>query len=432
MMQEAFLHFLWQFGYFNRSQLTTTGGEAIQILHPGYPNADAGPDFSQARLRIGPIEWVGNVEIHIHSSDWHTHHHQEDDAYDQVILHVVWLHDQDVYRKDHSLIPTLLLANRIDHDLLTKYQYFTSNTEDIPCASQFGKVNAVYKIQALENALMHRLSQKADLVTTLLARNHYDWEETTYQLLARNLGFKLNNDPFLQLSQAVPLKLLHKHSDQLMPMEALLFGQAGLLDTPLEDTYYRQLQKEYSFLSHKYSLRPSKLDAHAWKFFRLRPANFPTLRIAYLAALLQKHKNLFSLFIHLASVKDFLELFHLQPSPYWQQHYTFGKTSPSVAHFGKESKENILINTVVPLLVCYSKVKGKQLYTDRAIELLEALPAENNRITRFWKHMDLPIDHALDGQGSIELYNHFCMQKKCLSCPVGISLLKPARTPVIH
>jgi hypothetical protein len=432
MMQETFLHFLWQYGYFKHNQLATTSGELIQILHPGYANADAGPDFSHARLRIGSIEWVGNVEIHIRSSDWYTHHHQEDDAYDQVILHVVWHHDHDVYRKDQSLIPTLLLADKTADDLLTKYQYFTSNTEDIPCATQFSQVKQVYKIQALEKALMLRLSQKAELVSTLLERNHVDWEETTYQLLARNMGFKLNNDPFLQLSQAVPLKLLHKHSDQLMPMEALLFGQAGLLNDPSNDVYYSQLQKEYTFLSHKYNLSSSKLDAHTWKFFRLRPANFPTLRIAHLAAILQKHKNLFSLFIHLESAKDFLELFHLKPSPYWQQHYTFGKTTPSAALLGKESKENILINTVVPLLVCYANVKGNHLYTDRAIQLLETLPAENNRITRFWKSMDLPVAHAFDGQASIELYNQFCMQKKCLSCPVGLSLLKPARIPVIH
>jgi hypothetical protein len=428
MMQEGFLHFLWQFGYFNRNHLATTAGEPLQILHPGYPHTDAGPDFRQARLLIGQLEWVGNVEIHLRSSDWQAHQHHLDDAYDHVILHVVWQHDRDIYRKDHSLVPTLVLADKTPADLLTRYRYFISNTEKIPCAAQFREVKSLYKLQALENALLQRLAQKADMVKNLLQHNQYDWEETTYQLLARNMGFKLNSEPFLQLSRAVPLKLLHKHSDRLFPMEALLFGQAGFLDKPLDDAYYQQLQKEYAFLAHKYNLSGGKLPAHLWKFLRLRPANFPTLRIAHLAALIQAHKHLFSLFIHTESPKAFVQWLQVQPSAYWQAHYNFGKTTATTTTPGKESKENILVNTLVPLLVCYAREKGNNHYIDKAIGLLEGLPAENNRITRIWKNLGLPVAHAYDSQASIELYNHFCTQKKCLSCPVGLSLLKPAKT----
>jgi hypothetical protein len=268
--------------------------------------------------------------------------------------------------------------------------------------------------------------QKAAMAKNILEASRYDWEETTYQLLARNMGFKLNSEPFLQLARAIPLKLLHKHSDDLLQMEALLFGQAGFLDQPPHDAYQQQLQKEYTFLAHKYGLISGKLPVHVWKFLRSRPANFPTLRIAHLAALLQAHKTLFSLFIQTASPKDFVQLLQLQPSAYWQGHYTFGKASSPVAALGKESKENILINTVVPLMVCYAQEKGNKDYIDKAIRLLEQLPAENNRITRIWKNLGLSVACAFDAQGSIELYNQFCMQKKCLSCPVGMSLLKPA------
>jgi hypothetical protein len=425
-MQEAFLHFLWQFQYFNRAHLQTTDGDALQVLHPGYHNTDAGPDFSQARIRVGDMEWAGNVEIHLKSSDWLAHHHDTDDAYDPVVLHVVWQHDREIFRQNQTPIPTLVLEDRTPADLLSRYHTLVTNAEPIPCAAQFGQVKSLYKIQALENALMQRLAQKALLAQHLLHANNNDWEETTYQLLARNMGFKLNSEPFLQLAQAVPLKLLHKHSDHLLQMEALLFGQAGFLEKDLDDAYYQTLQKEYAFLSHKYSLAAGRLPSAVWKFLRLRPANFPTLRIAHLAALLQTHKNLFSLFIHTESPKEFMNWLQPEPSPYWQRHYTFSKLTASAAVLGKESKENILVNTVVPLLVCYAREKGNHAYLDKAIHLLEQLPAENNRIIRIWKDLGLSIAHAFDSQGSIELYNQYCLQNKCLSCPVGMSLLKPA------
>lgn len=426
-MQEDFLHFIWQFQYFNRQQLHTTAFENLHILSPGLANSHAGPDFSQARIRIGSMEWAGQVEIHIKSSEWEAHHHQQDGAYDNVILHVVWHNDKPVYRKDGSLIPTLELKERVNVELLGKYNYLLANQEIIPCASLFATVPDIHKIQALEKALMQRMQHKAALVQELLVINGQDWEETTYQWLARSMGFKLNAEPFLQLAKAVPLKLLQKHRDNLLQMEALLFGQAGFLDDINTDAYVQALQKEYKFLSHKYQLASSKLSIGQWKFAKLRPVNFPTLRIAHLAALLQVHQNLFSLFIHTGQLKDFADILAIPLSSYWQHHYTFGKETKTTSQLGKESIANLVINTVVPILACYARQKDKYAYIDKAIGLLETLPAEDNYIIRLWKELHLPVKTAFDAQAGIELYNNFCVPVKCLSCPIGVYLIKKSQ-----
>jgi hypothetical protein len=423
-MQENFLHFLWQFQYFERQKLLTTAAEPLHILQSGVVNMHAGPDFSHARIKIGEVEWAGQVEIHIRSSDWDAHHHQQDSAYDAVILHVVWQHDKPVYRKDGTLLPTLELQYRTSQTLTRNYYNLLASKEPIPCARSFPSVKDIYKVQALDKALMQRLEQKADSVKNLLDSNNHDWEETTYQLLAKNFGFKLNSEPFLQVARAVPLKLLQKHNDNLLQIEAMLFGQAGFLETENTDEYVTNLKREYTFLSHKYQLSGYKLLKHVWKFSRLRPANFPTLRMAHLAALLQANKSLFSLFIHIDSFKEFSQLLSAKPSLYWQSHYTFEKHTAATSQMGKEGKENILVNTVIPLLVCYAEKKDDKRYLDKALQLLETLPGEDNFITRLWKDLTLPIKNAFDAQASIELYNNFCMPKKCLSCPVGLSLLK--------
>lgn len=423
-MQESFIHFLWKFQYFDKYHLTTVHAEPIQVLHPGNPNTDAGPDFNHARIMVDGIEWAGNVEIHIKSSDWIAHEHHTNKAYDNVVLHVVWQADRDIYRNDGTLIPTLELANKANLNLLNRYKFLLESQDSIPCASQFNAVGDIYKMQALDKALMQRLQQKAAFVKELLLFNQNDWEATTYQLLARNLGFKINSEPFLALAKALPLKLLQKHSHDLLQMEALLFGQAGFLEGEYEDAYRQSLQKEYAFLCHKYGLSSARLPLHMWKFLRLRPANFPTLRIAHLAALLQKHKNIFTHFIHSKSLKDITALFTITPSLYWQTHYIFDKSTKATVQMGKTNQENILINTVVPLLVCYAKEKGNHMFLEKAIEYLENLPAEDNQITRLWQQQNLVVKTAFDSQASIELYNHFCTQKRCLTCPVGVSLLR--------
>jgi hypothetical protein len=426
-MQESFLHFLWQFQYFIKLNLQTITGQEVQIIRNGIPNVNAGPDFSQARIVVEGVEWVGQVEIHLKTSDWNVHHHYRDAAYNNVILHVVWEHNSDIYRNDGTVIPTIELHNRVDPQLLHSYQYLLANQEVIPCASQFVSVPDIRKRQALDKSLMQRLQNKAVLVQALLEENGNDWETTAYQWLAHNLGFKVNNEPFLRLAKAVPLKTLHKHANSLLQIEALLFGQSGFMEMESTDAYIQSLQKEYQFLSHKYGLHASQMAVQEWKFSKLRPANFPTLRIAQLAALLHTHRHLFSSLIQFTTPAEAIQWLQVKPSGFWQNHYTFDKASASPVSLGKDSTENLIINTLIPLLSCYAIRKDDQSFVEKAIALLEALPAEDNRITRIWKTLGLSVKNAFDAQASIELYNHFCTQKKCLSCPVGVSLLKPSQ-----
>jgi hypothetical protein len=423
-VREDFLYFVWQFGHFNRAQLQTTDGEPVQIIRPGFRNPDAGPDYTQARIIIGGVQWVGAVEIHVSSADWDQHRHQSDAAYSQVILHVVWQYTRPVYRADGTPVPTIELQHKVDPRLISRYQYLQENASPIPCAAHFPAVADIYKRQALDQALTQRLSAKAQAIRQLLQRNQYDWEETAYQLLARNFGFKVNNEPFFRLATAVPKKVLLKHANNLTQMEALLFGQAGFLGVASEDAYVQLLQREYHFLSHKYSLSGRRLELHEWKFSQMRPASFPTLRIAQFAALLQQTPNLFSRLVEASSLPDALETFNGSVSPYWKTHYTFGKTTATTTDLGKTSKENLLINTAVPLLVGYGEESGNRSLPEKAIRWLESLSAEDNQIIRQWRELGLAVQSAFDSQAGLELYQQLCNAKKCLSCPIGVHLLR--------
>ncbi len=430
-MREEFLHFIWQFQYFHSEDLSTTEGQKITILEKGILNHDSGADFGLAKILIDQIEWVGNIEIHLKSSDWNQHRHQEDEAYNNVMLHIVWEADKIIHRKDGTMIPTLVLKDRVDKTLLYRYQGFLNSLDIIPCASQFEKVDRVHKILMLDKAVIHRLESKADFARTLLIANQYDWEETTYQLLAKNFGFHTNGEPFLELSKNIPLKILHKNSDQLHKMEALLFGQSGFLDnmdTP--DTYTENLQKEHSFLSQKYGLEEATAAKKSWKSGRIRPANFPTVRIAQFAALIFKEKSLFTLFCE-EDTKTIVKRLKVKQSEYWQKHYNFRQESNlKVPFLGKSSIENILINTVVPLLVLVAKEKSREEYMERAIGILENLPAEKNKILSNWEALGMKVKTAFDSQALIEQYNEFCSQKKCLNCTIGLKLVKQDKVSI--
>ena len=426
-MHESFLQFLWNYQLFDKHDLRTEEGEPVQVLRAGTLNTNAGPDFSEARLLIGGVEWVGQVELHLRTSDWLLHKHQTNRAYDAVILHVVWQHDATVVRTDGTPIPTLALERRTHGRLLHKYQYLLHNAGVIPCQAQFGQVPPLYVRQALDAAVDRRFRRKAGAVLELLRGNRGDWEETAYQLLAQTMGTKVNAAPFLRLARALPLKLLRKHGHSLLPMEALLFGQAGLLESPFADAYPRELQREYGFLRHKYGLEGSQVGAVAWKWARLRPANFPEVRIAQLAALLFERKNLCSALLEMGLAADLPAALRIAPSAYWQSHYQFDKPSAKVqSSFGAASQENLLINAVAPLLTAYAVEKDEMGYYGEAVQLLERLPAEENRITRDWQALGLPVANAFDSQGSIELFNHCCSENRCLQCPVGFYLLKNA------
>ncbi|AEI47887.1 DUF2851 family protein [Runella slithyformis] len=425
-MSEDFLYFLWQFQYFQKTNLQTAGGEALQILAVGLRNTNAGPDFLNGRVLIDGLEWVGNVEMHLRSSDWHRHTHTHDRAYDSVILHVVWENDAVIERPDGSLVPTLALKPLTSLLLLQKYRALLDSREVIPCARQFEGVPELQKRSMLDRALLQRLQRKAATVHEMLARNQQDWEETTYQLLAQNFGFKINAEPMLRLAQGLPLKVLLKHRDNLTQLEALLLGQSGLLtNAPGADDYSMVLEREYAFLATKYGVNSHQLRAHEWKFLRLRPANFPTVRLAQLATLIQQQTSFFSLFIHADTVPQLSNVLHVQQSDYWRKHYLFQKESAvKVPALGKTSVENIIINTVVPLLVAYSEARDNRSFLDKAMGFLEQLPTEKNHVTEVWETLGQSAKNAFDSQAVIELYTHFCQPKHCLSCTIGTTLLR--------
>jgi hypothetical protein len=426
-MHESFLHYLWQFQYFEKTKLSTTEGEKIEVFKPGTLNTNAGPDFSNAKLKIDGIEWAGSVEIHTQSSAWLEHKHDADPVYENVVLHVVWQYDKPIYRGDKTLLPTLVLKDRVDESLIREYKKLVNNPSSIPCKRSFPRVDALIKLSMLDKALAQRLEMKAVQVIEMLKQNHGDWQETAFQMVARNFGFKVNNEPFLQLAKALSYKTLLKHADKPAQIEALLFGQAGFLDIPVGDGHYQLLQREYRILGQKYDLLKKKLAKAQWRFMRLRPANFPTVRLAQFGALVAQQKNVFSRILEAEGYAPLLELFSVTQPEYWQDHYQFNRASAqTVAGLGESSIENIIINSVVPLLTAYGKYTDAPPIMDRALQILQQVPAERNAITKAWEQLDFPATNAFDSQALIELYNNFCQRRNCLNCTIGASLLKPS------
>jgi len=405
-MHESFLHYIWQFQYFDKKDLATTQGETLQIIRPGLHNTNAGPDFSDAKVRIGLMSWAGNVEIHIKSSEWEAHRHHLDRAYDSVVLHVVWSDDKPVKLEDGSLLPTVVLKGKIDQQLLTRYRKLMGTSFEIPCARQFVQVPNIIRLSMVDRVLVERLEEKSQTVIELLGYNNNDWDETAYQLLAKNFGFKVNSQPFFQLSKGIPYKYLVRHGDNPKQVEAMLFGQAGFLDEPSGDSNHKLLRREYKMLAAKYTLGETRLKASQWKFLRLRPANFPTVRLKQFCVLICNRKNLFSKMIELDNYADAYRLFE-------------------AGDLGDSSIDNIIINTVAPLLVAYGRRQGDTSFIERAQKILESTAAENNRILRSWAALGLDVKNAFDSQALIQLFNSYCIPRHCLDCAIGASLLKP-------
>ncbi len=427
-MHESFLHYVWQMQYFDKQNLRTCDGETIEIFNPGTLNGNAGPDFSNARIKIGTIAWVGSVEVHINSSMWFEHHHETDKAYENVVLHLVWKHDTEIFRRDGTCLPTLEIGGRVDPTLVRKYRQLLNSSFSIPCKRSFPTVNEIVRLSMLDRAVLQRLERKAAEVVSLYEQNQNDWEETFYQLLARNFGFKINADPFYHLARALPQKILRKHGDRLGQVEALLFGQAGFLDRNKGDEYYLKLKREHQLLAHKYAIVQKKMSGSQWKFLRLRPANFPSLRLAQFAALISGHQHIFSEVLAAENLKQLQVIFSVKPSPYWLDHYQFGKMSSKTIHeFGQDSIENVIINTVSTVLTAFGKRNDDQEYVDRAMKILSEVPAEENRIIRSWQDIGMVARSSFDSQGLIELYNNFCQRNSCLNCNIGASLVRPAR-----
>lgn len=424
-MQENFIHYLWRTRRFDLSNLLTTEGDTLDILDFGEYNTNAGPDFLNARVRIGDITWAGNVEMHVKTSDWLLHGHQNDEAYNNVILHVVFENDLSHMSNLNPLKNTKCfeLKDKIPEGIVSKYWALLNNEHWIPCQHHFFQVSDLVKNACFERLLIERLVHKTTNIAVALERNNNDWEETFYQFIARYFGGKVNAEPMEWLARLLPHIVLAKHKNQLFQVEALLFGQAGLLDNTFEDAYPNALKKEYGFLKYKHQLTP--ISKVAWKFSRLRPAGFPTIRLAQLAQLIHKSSHLFSKVIDIESITDVENLFCVEVTDYWQSHYVFD--TPSVSRpkiLGSDAIHLILINVVVPFLFHYGKVKQEEKYIRKAFDFLEQIKPEKNVITEGWKNLGVALESAHRTQALIHLKNEYCDKKRCLECAIGNAVLK--------
>ncbi len=419
-MKEDFLHYVWKYQKYNSVQLRTHEHQKLTVYHTGIHNQDSGPDFEEARMKIGPLEWVGSVEIHIRSSDWINHQHSKDKSYETVILHVVWEHDREIFI-DQRPIPTLELKKLVDPSLTADYLAHINSKGPILCATQHSSSLDMAYLSMLDKAMVQRMEAKAEQVFKILRETKNDWDETSYRILAANFGFATNKHTFSTLSRRTPFAILRKNLTR-KKIESLLFGQAGFLDQQ-GDPYLHELSKEYDFLSKKYPL-PPKLNRHEWKFGRVRPANFPTLRIAQFANLLFTHPDFFDQLIELEKTSEYIQLLNFDLSPYWNEHYDFGKKKKQIKNpIGIQTQNQIVINTLVPLLIAYSKFSSEQKFLEYAIGLLEMTPPEQNKVTRHWSAINRKPKNALDSQGQIELFSTYCTNRQCLSCSIGLSLL---------
>lgn len=419
-MKESILHYVWQNKLFTSHDLETTDGEQVEIIDVGRTNTDAGPDFFNAKIKIGDTLWAGNIEIHSFSSDWNKHNHQSDKAYDSVVLHVVSTVDTEVCRTDGTRIPQLEL--RFPKRIETNYGQLFSQQKWIPCADKIGLVPTIF-IQSWKNALLtERLEQKMNAIESLLNENNHHWEEAFYITLARNFGFGTNSQAFESLAKSLPVSILGKHKDQLFQLEALLFGQAGLLNLEEYDEYSSGLKKEYDFLRSKYELNP--IDKSQWKLLRLRPDNFPHVRIAQFAALIHSSTKLFSKILENPNLEALRKLFECETSSYWNTNYLFGSDSPlHIKRLGEQSVNGILINTVVPFLFCYASQKRNDDLKDRTLLILEQIHAESNSIISGWSNLGLKVENAFDSQALLQLKKQYCDEKKCLRCRIGHKVL---------
>lgn len=420
-MKEDLLHYLWKFRLFTTTQLKTTTNEEVQILQTGIHNTDAGPDFFNARIKLGNTTWAGNVEIHLKSSDWKRHKHQHDKAYQNIILHVVGEEDVPLFYDDGSRIPTLELKNYIPDNIRILYQNFSTSNQKIPCEAHFGTVDSFLIDQWLNRLMLERLASKMQSITERLQATKNNWEQVFYEYMARGFGFNTNAEPFEQLAKSIPHEILGKHKNNLFQLEALLFGQSGLAFSA--DDYGEKLKKEYDFLAHKYSLKP--INGASWKFLRLRPANFPTVRIAQFAALVHQSSHLFSVIIEQKDLNKLKSYLDVSASEYWDTHFQFGQSSKkSVKHFGKSASDLILINVFVPFIFTYGKIHDSNRFIDRAIKLLESISTENNTITQYFSDLGFTSQSALHSQSLLQLKRMYCERKKCLHCAIGNKILR--------
>jgi hypothetical protein len=421
-MTEKFLHYLWKMKLLKMDDLCTSSGERIHIISTGEQNHHAGPDFLNARIRIGKTEWAGNVEIHVKASEWNEHRHHTDGGYNNVILHVVYDNDAEVFHEDGTAVPSLQLKNHVDRGTYETYQSLMQSAAWVPCERQVAKVKAITVSQWLHRLMIDRMEQKVVPIMLSLRENRNNWEETFYQSVAAAFGAKVNAEPFRMLARALPVKILAKHKGSAFQLEALLFGTAGFLDEKFSDEYSIRLKKEFEFLRKRHGLQPMK--KHVWKFLRLRPSNFPTIRLAQFARLIHTSTHLLSNIIETKDLKTVIHFFECGASDYWIDHYRFDKLSARRRkQVGKETIELILINTVAPFLFVYGKMHGDEELVTRSLRLLEQLPAEKNAIISRWRITGVAATSAVDSQALLQLKNVYCKNFRCLECAIGHQIL---------
>jgi len=429
-MKEEFLHYLWKYGLYSADSLLDTDGNKISVIHPGEYNRDSGPDFFNARICIAGTEWAGNVEIHTRSSHFDVHGHNTDHAFDNVILHVVAENDRKVFNSKGEELLTVELV--YDPVYFEKYQEIVNNPAVIACQNDIGRLDSFYLRHWLHSLLIERLQKKSDAIMKIFAETRNDWDETFYRVLTRYFGFRVNTEPFEMLASVLPFKVIRKHADNRFQIEALLFGTAGMLDEGLfreavSDNYYLDLIKEYKILSSKYSLMP--IHGWLWKFSRLRPVNFPTIRISQLASMISVAGGLFSRTLEAADAGQLRELFEVSASEYWKDHYIFGRKSIRIAkNTGRQATDIFLVNAVIPLIFVYGRFKDNQGVRERALEFLEAIHPEENSIISDWKLSGMEAESAFYTQALLQLTEEYCRKRRCLECRIGCKLIGLGKT----
>lgn len=421
-MKEDFLHYLWKFKNFETENLKTSNGEPLTIINSGSYLQTAGPDFFNAQITISNQKWAGNIEIHLKSSDWYVHHHERDEAYDSVILHVVWEHDTEIFRKDNTEIPVLELKHYVSKKVLDNYTSLKAPKSWIFCEKQLHSIDEFELKNWQERLFFERLERKSKQIEELLLKLDKDWEALLFCLLAKNFGLNTNGETFLRIAQSIPFSILRKESFELESLEALFFAKAGLLSVDKEDRYFKELRKRYVYMSQKYQME--EFISEPVQFFKHRPDNFPTIRLSQLANLYHSQQNLFSKLIQLNSIQGIYEIFKVSVSSYWQNHYQFDKESPKKKKaLTKSFIDLLVINTIIPLQFSYAKSQGKEISED-VIQLMQQVVAEKNSVVTKFDSFGVPSKNALDTQSLLQLKNEYCDKGRCLECAIGIRLLK--------
>lgn len=416
-MTEKLLQFIWQFQYFSQSQLQTTEGEDIVLLNPGQLNKNQGPDFINARIKIGQTILAGSIELHIKTSEWYKHRHDEDENYHNVILHVVYQNDCAEFK-----LPILELMPRVPKIIQDRYDLLMNNGAYIACEKSLSLVKKITWTSWKERLLAERLTRKSALIFELLQQNNFNWEEAFWWLLARTFGGKVNADAFQSVAMTVPLTVLSRHKSSIHQLEALLLGQAGTLHEKLEDSYAIMLYKEYKFLSKKYKLHPIRLPIH---LLRMRPGNFPTIRLAQMAMLLHQSSHLLMKFLDADTVEEVMAQLDVTANEYWHYRYRFDEPSAfQPKRVGEDMINSILINATIPFIFCYGSYHNNDLYKTKALAWLEHTRAEINSITKEFTRLKVDNLSAFDSQALLELKSQYCDVKRCLECSIGYSLLR--------